>query len=1176
MLVSGKTSWLAVILSCQLRVVLAGLPVHYILSPRLSNASATRSNPPASIEITTTSIQSSSASTSITLASISNNIPRSSSIPGLTGSNSLLIGSRTLLTGSLPTSIANDVPGSIGNPPAFPDNSTSAFKGNLTPWTGGADCGKCGIEAPGGVTLVFWEPDDAGPAFNVSTPTNQVYTSVSDGFTLTSPSVYVIYSALRATVTCGESSLRTIGPSYDQKTIGYSSKFLAYGTLSSPDQRCDANVVVDGFHTIDFTSLYYTPIITSTTQKAGCPPYVNPRISLPAELTDVDPSWKSCEPLFYGAFDPPRAIHKAGALAPPPTEPGPVTTAIPDKAPPSSPVPPADSPAVPAPTHNTPPAANDPAPINAPAPTKDPAPVNVSAPANDPPYKAPISQKAPSTQNAPPAQGFPAAAIDSPAQKAPSAQNAPLAQNGQPDANAPSEQNAPPPDQPRPPTGDPTTPTINPPITENDLTAQVSAPVEHAPSAAQASRVAGNAVPEAPVEVDRPSEQASAPALDDTVFHYPIPQPNNLPSHKNAKPQNISHTNPPPQYDNGLHRQSAPQAQTRPKSQQNAALPELTSPPSTNEQSPPGQDSSSGSGVATLPIFDPRPVDSVQPAIPKANPASPFESSPAAPADGTAHNAALGQHAAAAPNAIDPHNPASPGNVATPGQSVPGNAAKPQNSDVALKDELPQKDTPNNPAAASPNGMSLPGPIFPNVATPYDPATPGNAASPQNAGAALKNGISENDMPNHSASVSLNTIGPPNSISPSNAANPFYPATLGSADNPQDADGVVKDMTPPKEATPFSGAASLDGVATPYVATAPYGVTPPEGAAGPDADITAPVVAGAGIRATVLPTTASNRKPAPTFMAPTPGASHVAVLQVNGHGAERMANGALRIGGQTVTPGQETNIYGVAVSVGSKKIALDGTSYTIAPNPTSTIEPLATFSPPLNGQAFTIPVPSGDGVNVASLSAALPGASLQVLPGGDSIMVHGFDGGSLQDPQTDIARQSAISSAEEGNLGAAIVGAFTQTEAPLAGETFVDDGAVQKFRATITGVFTRTEEASSEETSVDGSPVLIVVPDTPDRQNHSNTTSTRLPSTLSGSVADGQARRASSLPNQSLAAIESFKADSTLGSVPSSSLSENNKPQSSRFMESSGSQGYEHGATWLLLNLLLWYIIILT
>lgn len=137
----------------------------------------------------------------------------------------------------------------------------------------------------------------------------------------TSPSVYVIYSELQATVSatggCDSSaSGDPVGPSYAAKTIGYSSRFLAYGTVTFPGPNCDEQYIEDGFHTIDFSELYYTPIVTSTVYKAGCPPYANPRLSLPADLTDVVPAWETCQPLFYGAFDPPSVLTKASGLAP--------------------------------------------------------------------------------------------------------------------------------------------------------------------------------------------------------------------------------------------------------------------------------------------------------------------------------------------------------------------------------------------------------------------------------------------------------------------------------------------------------------------------------------------------------------------------------------------------------------------------------------------------------------------------------------------------------------------------------------------------------------------------------------------------------------------------------------------------------------------------------------------
>lgn len=131
----------------------------------------------------------------------------------------------------------------------------------------------------------------------------------------------MIYSELQATVsatgTCDSSaSGDPVGPSYAAKTIGYSSRFLAYGTVTFPGPNCDEQYIEDGFHTIDFSQLYYTPIVTSTVYKSGCAPYANPRLSLPADLTDVVPAWKTCQPLFYGAFDPPSVLSKATGLTP--------------------------------------------------------------------------------------------------------------------------------------------------------------------------------------------------------------------------------------------------------------------------------------------------------------------------------------------------------------------------------------------------------------------------------------------------------------------------------------------------------------------------------------------------------------------------------------------------------------------------------------------------------------------------------------------------------------------------------------------------------------------------------------------------------------------------------------------------------------------------------------------
>ena len=184
----------------------------------------------------------------------------------------------------------------------------------------------------------------------------------------------MIYSELQATVSatgaCDSSaSGDPVGPSYAEKTIGYSSRFLAYGTLTDPGPNCDEQNLPGGFHTIDFSQLYYTPIVTSTVSKAGCPPYVNPRLSLPADLTDVDPAWKTCQPLYYGGFDPPSFLSKASRLAPAPAGPAVVTPT-----PPPAPPPPATAQATPAAE----------TPVETPAPSIPPKKEEPKAGANDP------------------------------------------------------------------------------------------------------------------------------------------------------------------------------------------------------------------------------------------------------------------------------------------------------------------------------------------------------------------------------------------------------------------------------------------------------------------------------------------------------------------------------------------------------------------------------------------------------------------------------------------------------------------------------------------------------------------------------------------------------------------------------------------------------------------------
>ena len=241
---------------------------------------------------------------------------------------------------------------------------------------------------------------------------------------------------MSATGTCPQGlPVETVGPYFEAYTTGYSNNFLAYGTLEIEGPGCTEDVIVGGFHTIDLSNLYYNPISPTTTYKAGCAPYVNPRVSMALDLTAAVPAWASCQPLYYGAFDPPSILHKESQLAPPAAGAEPVTNAGP-AAPTALP---AGVPAAPTP--------NDPAPTPAPAPAptyrppqpepqQAPAPAGpVETPPNPPadPISAPGNSAAQSnhaTPNAP--ENSPAAPLTTPQDPRPNAPVAPPTDPGQP------------------------------------------------------------------------------------------------------------------------------------------------------------------------------------------------------------------------------------------------------------------------------------------------------------------------------------------------------------------------------------------------------------------------------------------------------------------------------------------------------------------------------------------------------------------------------------------------------------------------------------------------------------------------------------------------------------------------------------------------------------------------
>jgi len=61
-------------------------------------------------------------------------------------------------------------------------NTTAPIISSVSPISSAStSCLKCEIDAPGGIRLIYWEPDRPS---NVSSTPGQLYTQVENGFTL--------------------------------------------------------------------------------------------------------------------------------------------------------------------------------------------------------------------------------------------------------------------------------------------------------------------------------------------------------------------------------------------------------------------------------------------------------------------------------------------------------------------------------------------------------------------------------------------------------------------------------------------------------------------------------------------------------------------------------------------------------------------------------------------------------------------------------------------------------------------------------------------------------------------------------------------------------------------------------------------------------------------------------
>ena len=134
-------------------------------------------------------------------------------------------------------------------------------------------------------------------------PLSAIFLTPTDYTLSTSPSVYIAYNGLEAFISCSSYGNVARGKAYNT-TIAYAPAYLSTSISARAEQTCA------------FTEIIYTEL-------ANYPYNDGPSLilSLPSELSSVDPAWSTCVPNSYGAFDPPSTLHQATALTGVPPDP---------------------------------------------------------------------------------------------------------------------------------------------------------------------------------------------------------------------------------------------------------------------------------------------------------------------------------------------------------------------------------------------------------------------------------------------------------------------------------------------------------------------------------------------------------------------------------------------------------------------------------------------------------------------------------------------------------------------------------------------------------------------------------------------------------------------------------------------------------------------------------------
>ena len=221
--------------------------------------------------------------------------------------------------------ITNVVTNTAVNPPAVSTEIITETAGPPAVAPGQDTCGMACLIGASEVQILYW-PVTLGQAnlsITAAGPTTP-YSYISNGFTFTSPSVYVAYRGLMASAAYDPFG-EPLGTASHDVTVGYPPNALS-------TSHCDLAYTMSAqqYQAINYTELEYPPpnsVLTDCPHASGQPDVgggtynpsasneaANPFFSIPGALNWVDPAWSTCIPVTYGVFDPPIALSKASQM----------------------------------------------------------------------------------------------------------------------------------------------------------------------------------------------------------------------------------------------------------------------------------------------------------------------------------------------------------------------------------------------------------------------------------------------------------------------------------------------------------------------------------------------------------------------------------------------------------------------------------------------------------------------------------------------------------------------------------------------------------------------------------------------------------------------------------------------------------------------------------------------